>query len=63
MNVVDPELQMFFERCDVKHYLFSLLSEISVLENQREISHALLSVKKKITVNRIFNFISTKKLF
>ena len=62
MNVVDPELQMFFERCDVKH-LFSLLSEISVLENQREILHTLLSVKKKITVNRIFNFISTKKLF
>ena len=55
---------MFFERCDVKHITYFYSSgNFLVLKNQREILHALLSGKEKITVNRIFNFISTKKLF
>ena len=49
---------MFFERCDVKTYYFRFARRFLVLENQRD---ALLSDKEKITANRIFNFISTKK--
>ena len=54
---------MLFERCDVNHtnYFYSS-GKFLVLKNQREILHALLSGKEKITITRIFNFISTKKL-
>ena len=51
---------MFFECCDVKHYIRSA-QKLLVLGNQQEILYTLLSGKEKITVNRTFNFISTKK--
>ena len=44
------------------YYYFRSARRFLLLENQRGILHALLSGKDKITVNRIFNFISTKKL-
>ena len=43
------------------HYFLSAQKSL-VLENQWEILHALFSGKEKNTVNKIFNFISTKKL-
>ena len=54
---------MFFEHCDVKHIAYFPSSrKFLVLENPREILHVLLSGKEEITVNKIFNFNSTKKL-
>ena len=53
---------MIFERCERQTYYFCSAQKCLVLENQREILQALLSDKEKITVNRIFSFILTKKL-
>ena len=48
--------------CDVKHLTrFQSSRKFLLLENKRGILHALLSSKIKIIVNRIFNFILTKK--